>query len=235
MNHLEFKGTGVAVKPITVFLHGFPGVRSKQNREIAEQTAQTTGRHCYVPLYTGLGFSEGTFSFENCRKEVEDFVGELMKSHGQLDLVGHSWGGYQALGLAAKHGHKIRRLVLMSPLLDFFNVDIADESFKSTAQNNPQLHLGEISKLAEEFVNVGAETPAVSLAERVHPLTKVVLLQAKDDGVTPPKHAEALLSHFRELPIYRTLETDHSFVLNREFATQEIIRALEMGVSDDPE
>lgn len=233
MKFLEFKGEGVAVKPITIFLHGFPGVRSIQNRDIAEKTAQTTGRTCYVPLYPGLGFSDGEFSFRACQKIVAEFVAEMIERHGQVDLVGHSWGGYQSLALAAKHGQKIGRLVLMSPLLDFFNVDIADESFKGTAKNNPQLNLGNIDVLAKEFVEVGTETPAVTLAEKVHPLTQVRVLQAKTDEVTPAKHAEALLSHFNELPIYQTIDTDHSFVANREFATEEIIRALEMELKAD--
>lgn len=232
MKFLEFKGEGVAVKPITVFLHGFPGVRSKQNRDIAESVAKTTGRLCYVPLYPGLGFSEGEFSFRACQKIVAEFVAEMLKRHGQIDLVGHSWGGYQSLALAAAHGQKIGHVVLMSPLLHFFDARVAGDSFAETASNNPQLQLGNTEELAKEFVGVGTSTLATDLAKQIDPLTKVTILQAKTDDVTPASHAEALLSRFNELPIYKVIDTDHSFVLNREFATEEIIRALEMDQTD---
>lgn len=236
MNHLEFSGSnsastsgaisGTKSKPVTVFLHGFPAVRSIQNRDIAEKTAKATGRHVYLPLYRGLGFSEGEFSFRQCRADVHGFVDDLIQKHGRIDLVGHSWGGYLSLGLAAKHGSKIGRLVLMSPLLNFFNVDIADESFKGTAKENPQLNLGKIEDRSREFVEVGTETPANGLAAKIDVLTEVIVLQAAADQVTPAKYAETLLDSFKKRPHYETVDTDHSFLVKREEASNKVIQAL---------
>ena len=231
MTHLEFKPSdlvsGLITKPVTVFLHGFPAVRSIQNRDIAKQTSEVSGRHVFLPLYRGLGFSEGEFSFRECREDVEAFVGDLIARYGTIDLVGHSWGGYLSLGLSAKHGAKVRRLVLMSPLLNFFNVDIADESFKGTAKDNPQLNLGRIEDRSREFVEVGEDTPAALLAARVDAKTEVFILQSATDQVTPPTYAEALLSHFQRPPTYETIDTDHSFLVDRPAATARVIDALD--------
>jgi pimeloyl-ACP methyl ester carboxylesterase len=223
MTHLEFKGDG----PLTVFLHGFPGIRSKQNRDIAEQTAQQTGRRCIVPLYSGLGFSKGQFSFESCRSQVQEFVGELIKQNGKMDLVGHSWGGYLSLGLAAKHGSRIGKLVLLSPLLDFFNAKIAMDSFSETAKNNPQLDLGDIEERANEFVDLGTKTTAGSLAAKIDPKTRVSLLQAADDPVTPAEHSQALIAKFPFEISYEIVATDHSFLMDRLSAIERVIAALD--------
>lgn len=223
MTHLEFKGDG----RLTVFLHGFPGIRSRQNRDIAEQTAQTTGRRCIVPLYSGLGFSNGEFSFESCRSQVHEYVAELIKQNGQIDLVGHSWGGYLSLGLAAKHGSRIGRLVLMSPLLNFFDAKVAMDSFSETAKNNPQLNLGNVQERANEFVDVGTKTPASSLAAKIDPKTRVTILQAEGDPVTPAEHSKTLLEHFPFSVPYELVATDHSFLLNRSSAIEKIIGVLD--------
>lgn len=226
MKHLEFPGQPDSKLNATVFLHGFPGVRSIQNRDIAERASRETGRHCYVPLYEGLGFSEGEFSFRNCRASVESFVAELISKHGKIDLVGHSWGGYLSLGLAAKHGPLIEKLVLMSPLLDFFTIDICDQSFTETAKLNPQLKLGKIEDRAREFTEVGGEVTAKSLAEKVDTATRVFILQAATDDITPEKFSRELIGSFKVTPKYELVSTDHSFLIDREAAAAKVIAAL---------
>jgi pimeloyl-ACP methyl ester carboxylesterase len=223
MKVLEFgtENTG----PATLFLHGFPGVRSKQNKDLAEK-ASRLGRRCFVPLYAGLGQAEGEFSFLKCRDQVRSFAKELLQAHGTLDLVGHSWGGYLALGIAAEEQEKIDRLVLMSPLLYFFTLDLAQQAFRMTAEGNQALHLGVTDDLAREFHTLGNKDRAEDLARAVSAETKVSIFQAASDDTTPASYAESLVNRFKKRPSYEAVVTDHSFLVNRERALDRVLTAL---------
>jgi len=210
----------------TLFLHGFPGVRSKQNKDLAEKAARTTNRKCFVPLYAGLGQAEGDFSFTRCRAQVQLFASELIAKHGSIDLVGHSWGGYLALGLAAEHQEKIGRLVLMSPLIYFFTLDIAKQAFQLTAEGNADLKLGVTDELAREFHALGNKDRADDFAKAISLETKVSIFQAANDDTTPGSYVENLVNQFKKRPSYEVVATDHSFLIDREAALDRVLTAL---------
>lgn len=210
----------------TLFLHGFPGVRSKQNRDLAERAADGFGRRCFVPLYDGLGVAEGRFSFESCRDQIQSFAEKLLAENETLDLVGHSWGGYLALGLAAKHQERIERLILMSPLLHFFTLDVCKQAFTLTAEGNADLDLGNIETLAKEFHTLGNREHAYRHAQTISSRTMVSIFQAASDDTTPASYAEHLVNQFRERPGYEAVATDHSFLLNRPQALERVLTAL---------
>lgn len=209
-----------------LFLHGFPGVRSKQNRDLAERAANEKGRRCYVPLYTGLGHSEGEFSFLKCRDEVYELADKLISQNGSIDLVGHSWGGYLSLGLAALHVERVQTLVLMSPLVWFFTKDICQQAFGMTAKDNADLNLGNTDERAHEFFKLGNLDCAEEFARRISTQTTVSLFQAATDDTTPVSYAEALVNQFKKRPRYEVVNTDHSFLLDREQALTRVLTAL---------
>lgn len=212
---------------LTVFLHGFPGVRSKQNRVFAEEFSRKTGRRSLVVLYDGLGFSAGEFSFSKCLSQVEElFESLLATTKGKIDIVGHSWGGFLALKMAARCGDRIRRIILLSPLLKFFPVDVCSPSFANTAQENPQLRLGDTSKLAEDFAGVGEATPTESLVEAVPDGVEIVFLQSTTDEITPLNIAESALPFFRKKPRFERVETDHSFLVDRSKIVERVTELL---------
>ena len=215
----------------TLFLHGFPSIRSRQNRDIAEVTARETGGRADVLLYDGLGFSPGVFSFERCLSDVRQFVKSLVGSGlEKIDLVGHSWGGFLSLVLAKEHPSLIRRLVLMSPLLSFATAEQARPSFEETFANNPSIRLGNIGKLALEFQKIGEMYPMRKLLPLFPDSIDALFLQAKDDLVTPASVAQSNLALFGKTPRFELAPTDHSFLLNRPEMTERIARFIKNGL-----
>ena len=221
MRILNFGHTGTA----TLFLHGFPGVRSKQNQDLAEKAAKL-GRRCFVPLYEGLGQSDGEFSFLKCREQVRVFAADLLSQYEKIDLVGHSWGGYLALGIAADAKEKVSRLVLMSPLLHFFTLDLAQQAFRLTAEGNPTLNLGSTDDLAREFHTLGTKDRAEESARDISIDTSVSIFQAATDDTTPASYAQNLVNLFRRRPPYEEVATDHSFLVDRSLALDRVLTAL---------
>lgn len=234
MKVLEF-GTGIVSSlggssnntgRATLFLHGFPGVRSKQNRDLAEATAARFRRKCFVPLYDGLGEADGVFSFLNCRDQVRSLAQELVTTYKLIDVVGHSWGGYLALGLASEYQEKIGSLILMSPLLYFFTLDLSQQAFKLIGENNLALALGSTDDLASEFYTLGSTERAEDFAKQISPTTKVSIFQAANDDTTPVSYAENLVNQFQVRPHYEAVATDHSFLVNRGRALERVMTVL---------
>lgn len=221
MRVLEYGSEGRA----TLFLHGFPGVRSKQNKDLAERAA-AKGRRSFVPLYAGLGQADGEFSFSKCKAQVEMFAQELITRNGSIDIVGHSWGGYMALDLAAKYQAKIQQLVLMSPLIYFYTLDLAKQAMKLTADGNAALKLGVTDELAKDFYTLGNRGRAENFAKEISPETSVTIFQASNDDTTPVSYAESLVNMFKTRPHYEQVVTDHSFLVNREAALTKILAVL---------
>lgn len=223
MTRLEF-GSPQA-NPI-LFLHGFPGVRSKQNRDIAEKVAEILGRRAIVLLYEGLGQAPGEFSFERCLRDVENEFTSIAGA-GAIDLVGHSWGGFQAIRLSGVHPSKVRRLVLMSPLLRFFEQGVCESSFADTARENPTLNLGDVRERAREFVAIGTAHPYRELVAKIPPHVPTTILQAADDPITPGRVSKEASELVRGPMTYEIRETDHSFLLDRIGTAERIAAALQ--------
>lgn len=227
MNRLEFgpANTSPETTPI-LFLHGFPGVRSKQNREIAEKVADRLGRRAIVLFYEGLGVTPGEFSFQRCLDDVEREFKKLTAS-GPIDLVGHSWGGFQALRLTALYPKSVRRLVLLSPLLRFFGEDVCEKSFGDTARENPSLNLGDLRERAREFVAIGNSNPYLDMLAKIPREVETTILQAADDQITPGKVSKEASGVVRGPLFYEIRETDHSFLLDRDGTIERIAQVLQ--------
>jgi pimeloyl-ACP methyl ester carboxylesterase len=217
---------------LTLFFHGFPGLRSKQNRDLAEQMARSTGRPSYVFLYPGLTQAEGSFSFPACLDAVHRQVESLLGiDEFQVDLVGHSWGGFLGLSLLSRFPTRIRRAVLLSPLLSFGQPDseshiLTEKAFEKMGLENPDLKLGHPSILAEEFRGVGLKYPAESIIGGISDRAEILILQSRLDEITPADVAMGYLSYFKKKPFFELVETDHSFLLNRSATSERIQRFL---------
>lgn len=224
MKRLEFGPEGTV--PI-LFLHGFPGIRSRQNRDIAEKVSSLTNRRAIVLLYEGLGQAAGEFSFQRCLEDVEkEFVAIAKAAKGPIDLVGHSWGGFQAIRLAGLHGDRVRRLVLMSPLLRFFPLEICEKSFADTARDFPETNLGRIEDRAKEFVAIGGAHPFTDQLAKIPSHVETTLLQASDDQITPGVVSKDAKDFVKGPFTFEIRETDHSFLLDRISTSERIARAL---------
>lgn len=214
--------------PLTVFMHGFPAIRSRQNRDLAEKVAELRGAPVQLLLYSGLGHAPGVFSFERTLEDVRGFFTELAKEQAgrKIDLVGHSWGGFLSLQMIKEFPHLVRRLVLMSPLLGFGEAEAVRSSFENTRDQNPKLSLEPSAKLAEEFSRIGERYPTQESVAAVPESIDVLFLQAKNDDITPTPVALKRIPLFRRAPELRLADNDHSFLSNRDELAREIAEFL---------
>lgn len=208
--------------PLTLVLHGFPGIRSKQNREIAETIASRTAAPVRLVLYAGLGHAPGVFSFQTCVEQVRSYFADLIQESATrpVNLVGHSWGGFLSLVLAREFPEHVRRVALMSPLLQFFDETTMAGALQEYQKQYSFLRLEEPSSLAREFVQVGKALAPENLIRALSDSIEILFLQASDDPITPPSVAESHLPFFVRQPDYRVVTNDHSFLSRRvEVAT----------------
>lgn len=108
--HYAERGTGVAV----VFVHGTLGDYSAWDGQLAE----------FAKTYRAVAYSR-RYNFPNTNKvqpkhsavvEAEDLAALIKKlSLGKVHVIGHSYGGYAAFFLAAKHPELVRTLTVAEP------------------------------------------------------------------------------------------------------------------------
>ncbi len=206
-----------AAQELTIFMHGFPGLRSKQNEELAQICARENQAPVQLLFYSGLSRAGGTFSFSSCFEEVVSYFSQLLATHPSLHvkLVGHSWGGYLSLMIASRFPERIKKLVLISPLLKFASAEVAAESFTQTALQNPQLKLIAPPELAKDFAMVGSALSADRMVTQLSPELDVLFLQSREDAITPAIFATELVAKFPKTPRYEIVENDHSFLADR--------------------
>ena len=212
--------------PLTVSLHGFPAVRSKQNVEIAERLAEQLQSRVEVLFYSGLGIAPGIFRFQDCLREVTAHFRELVQKHPDrsLDIVGHSWGGFLALAMAQVEpvAARLRKMVLISPLLRFAPLASATVGIYEYVRTNPELHFGEVSELAADYVAVSERSPAAGMIQNLPSKLDLLFLQSRPDEVTPAAVAQEHLPLFPCSTEFELVENDHGFMTDRRGVADRI-------------
>ena len=224
----------IASNDIIFFFHGFPAVRSRQNRELAQQVSQINSVYTIVPLYSGLGFTEGEFRFSSCVNEVRDWALQLTSQkiaegwQGRLKFVGHSWGGFLSLLLANEPllKSRLQKIVLMSPLVHFAASAMAAMAFEIVQQDNPHLALGSIEHLANDFAEVAKRYPTSRLIGNLDPGLETEYWQARVDRLTPPEAAELMRPKFPGQLNFEIVDQDHSFLKDRATLARKLADAL---------
>lgn len=224
MLSIEFNSEERTKAPI-LFLHGFPGIQTQQNRAIAEAAARELNRRAVVVLYSGLTQAPGRFSFRQTRNAVLTFADQLRAESptGKIDLVGHSWGGYLSFQIAAHLEDSVEKVVLLSPLIRFFDPASSAEFFQQVISDNPSLDLGNLRELAAEFREVGEQLSVLSALEKFSPQTKFTILQAQVDELTPAEVALQTAARMNPPPQLEILKVDHSFLTDRPLAIERVI------------
>ncbi len=124
IHYVEQPGDGVAV----VMLHGLPGTY----RDFDPVLPELRGRRVIAIDRPGFGWSKGGPSpYQEQIDMVHDLVTQL--DLGPVILVGHSFGGTLALGVARRYPDDIAKLVLVAPgaggmrsaAMDLFNARYA--------------------------------------------------------------------------------------------------------------
>lgn len=225
MGYLQYIDYGNSSSPLKVVsLHGFPGVRSKQNREIAQGIADALSCRVRVVLYPGLS-TEGKFSFE---RTIDALLKEFPNiAEHRIDLVGHSFGGFSAILLASRYPQLVHKLVLLSPLLKFASTaDQALSFFKNIITSNDGISTESPEDLAMEFEELSKGFNVAQLVAELSPSMPVKFMQARTDTITPTVIAEDLRKYFRGKIDYELVEQDHSFLLDRPTLAKKIAEFL---------
>lgn len=198
------------------FFHGFPGIRSRQNRDLAEMVSHEIGFDSYVFHYAGLKVVPGPFSFVQSIEDSIDFCRQLLGRYGRLHLVGHSFGGLVACEVLRQFQEAIGSLTLLSPLVDFEIQDDSRkristevrESYPDLFSDADELRLLDEWKILYKHFRPILHTDSLSS-------TPCLILQSKDDPYTPEPITLRLVRAWRGPIQYLEVHEDHSFLTDR--------------------
>lgn len=222
MSYLRFIDYGKSEWPLGVIsFHGFPGIRSKQNREIAEGISNHLSRRARVVLYPGLS-AEGEFSFT---KTIDALINEFpaLVEEKKIDVLGHSFGGFNSLLMASKYPEFINRLALLSPLLKFAStVPQAISFFKNIVTVNSGINTRSAEDLGHEFQQLSLKYKVEDIIANIDPKIKIEMLQARNDQITPTAVAEEFQKYFKGDFKFKLVDQDHSFLTDRPELAKEI-------------
>jgi haloalkane dehalogenase len=110
--HMHFVDEGEG-EPI-VLLHGDP-TWGYLYRSFVPTLSRT--RRCIVPDHMGMGKSDAPRAYFPYRlaRHIANLEALLLRLNlDRITLVAHDWGGPVGLGFAARHPHRIKRLILMN-------------------------------------------------------------------------------------------------------------------------
>ena len=173
--------------------------------------------HVIAPKLPGTGSSTGQEHLMD-HHDVFYFLWDLLDelSVDQVNVVGHSMGGWFAAELAAMQPGRVRKLVLISPMglwndgypvADPFAMlpdEIIDATFHDTEhpaakamQEKPEDEAEVVVWTVEQAKNLSTAArfiwpiPDKGLSKRIHRISSpTLLLWGKSDGMTPVRYAE---------------------------------------------
>lgn len=199
---------------IIVLLHGFPGITTKQNRDLASLFYEKLGWPSVIVFYPGLSVNPGKFKYTDTYALVTKTVKGFLELNPDLKihLYGHSFGGYLSLRLAKDFNKNIEQIFLLSPLLHVIDKDFFTELINKLYTEQSYLDRYSLEELYEDHKKFGVGY----FPDELKPyLTskKVKIYQARLDTITPTSIA---LEFIKNTNIqYEESEQDHSFLTDR--------------------
>ena len=212
--HIDF-GPQTNIHHIVLILHGLPGIRSRQNRDLAEQLNMQFGLSTRVIIYPGLGVSQGPFSFAKSVHELETQIEELQKNNPQIKihLIGHSFGGYLSLRMLQKFPHAVQSLFLMSPLVFELSRRQLEHLGNEIRTSHPTIQFPNIDELFPDYEKNNQLCPVENFKKPPFEQTPIYMIQAKEDQITPTITAQQFVNG-THIQYYEILQ-DHSFLQDR--------------------
>lgn len=214
---------------VVLFLHGYPSDLGDKNADLAEFVFKEINFDCFVIHYPGLGKSKGKFSFKKSLEAVDEFC-IYLKSLGykDIDLVGHSWGGFLALS-SIKHWNESSKIILMSPFLflpkDNELKNLITMIYNETKENLLPKSLDEVLSELTEMEKVNSRSKLIS--DLKLKTNQITFIQALDDEECPTEVAKEFLAEVNLPTIkYIEMDTDHSFFRGREELKRMIVSNL---------
>lgn len=199
---------------VLVLLHGFPGITTRQNKDLAPLFYEQLNWPSVIVFYPGLSVNPGKFTYTEAYSLVKKTLEKLININPniKINLYGHSFGGYLSLRLAKDFNKNIGKLFLLSPLLHIISKDFFEELITKlyTEQNYLDRHsMSDLYADHQKFVTgYGPKELKEFLTQK-----NVKIYQARLDTITPTAIA---LDFVKDSQIeYEESEQDHSFLTDR--------------------
>lgn len=200
---------------VIVFLHGFPGISTGQNRDVARACFEKLGIPTAIIFYPGLSVNPGRFKYTSTYQLVCQFLRQCLETHKNMkfDIYGHSFGGYLGLRLAKDFNQHIEKIFLLSPLLHVISDQLLEELVTKLYTENPQL---ERHTLEEFYQDHRLFVPGYHPDELKPYLANinVKILQSKDDTITPTPIAKEFIKGTSIK--YEESWQEHAFISDRQ-------------------
>jgi hypothetical protein len=230
MNGIVYVPGGPGPHPVALVLHGLPG--NERNLDLA-QALRRAGWAVVFFHYRGAWGSGGAFGFRNVLEDVGAAVDWSLQSgvrerfglgEGPRTLVGHSMGGFAALGAGAEDEDVGCIASLAGANLGLLGRAVADpelerrvvESMDAYARGPLSGTSGTllVSELAREAERFDLMTRIEALAD--HPL--LLVAGSRDEVLDPAAHHAPLLAGLRDADAdvrAHVLDDDHAFSASR--------------------
>ncbi len=213
-----------------LLLHGYPSPESK-NEYIAEYISKTLGSDVFLIHYSGLGLSDGLFSFPKSITDSSDYFSWVSsQGYKEITIIGHSWGGLIALNILADlKPTNVSKVILMSPYNYFPSgqdlnglVDFIFADSRSEFKQPKEVMWDQVNQVLKE------SQPRNKIKDIQNHKSKLYIFQAKNDVEVQPKVTEEFVKLLDKSNLqYQIIDTDHSFNDNREFFLGQLKKALE--------
>lgn len=214
--------------------HGFPSQKNR-NKDLAYFLSQNIKASVFVHHYEGIGESLGKFYFENSLITAKKYVEHIKKEFNlnRIHFLGHSWGGFVSLNLLSLFADDLASMVLYSPFTEIPEGKGIDELADNLMKEYPHLffHRNHTDVVAE-FKKIQERYNYKESLAHVQGQRPVLILQAKNDQLTPESRTRAVLPLLGTQVNYHELSIDHSFTEKREqtFAlTQKFYKDIQLA------
>lgn len=199
---------------IVVLLHGFPGITTKQNRDLAPLFYEKLGWPSVIVFYPGLSINPGKFTYTEAyalvKKTIKNFL--ELNPNLKIHLYGHSFGGYLSLRLAKDFNKNIEQMFLLSPLLHVIDKDFFTELINKLYTEHSYLDRYSLEELYEDHNKFGIGYHPNELKSFLTS-KRVKIYQSRLDTITPTPIA---LEFIKDSNIqYEESEQEHSFLTDR--------------------
>lgn len=209
-------------KRVVILLHGFPGISTKQNRDLAPVCFDKLGLPTAIIFYPGLSVNPGKFKYTKTYELICKFIRQCLEVNSEIKflLFGHSFGGYLSLRLAKDFNEHIEKIFFLSPLLHIISDQLLEELVTKLYAEQSYLERHTLEEFYEDHKKFVLDYEPDQLKTYLSNI-KVKLLQAKEDNITPTPIAKNFIKgtaiQYEESP------QEHAFISNRQEVFDKVV------------
>lgn len=207
---------------IVILLHGFPGISTKQNRDLAPICFEKLKIPTAIIFYPGLSINPSKFKYTKTYELVCQFMRQCLEVNRDIKffIFGHSFGGYLSLRLAKDFNKHIEKIFLLSPLLHVISDQLLEELVTKLYTENSQLERHSLEEFYEDHNKFVPGYEPENLKKYLSNI-KVKLLQSKEDTITPTPVAK---NYIKDTAIqYEESWQEHAFISDRQEVFDKVI------------